>query len=236
MHPRAKSVAGAFTTVGAGLVGAALGGLIVGAACLLIAALIVLLFGWERARTRLRLPGGELPVVPDAHRDELRALASAYSTTVAYQRQARGKQDGRHEASFWAHFPDAGKALADADAALLPLETAREAMLAWLDEADPDRGRLLIRHVEQRRPLRWSVDGGFLFLDGGWGIAEITDSTDRADLERPYEELLAAAEKTAQAEALHDAVAAWSGADRAAQEALEDVLALHVHRGKCALC
>ncbi len=92
-------------------------------------ALIWLLAEILRRRERRREPP-----VPDAHRDELKELAEAYSTTVRYRRPARGKQHPRLERSFWTHFPDAGKLLEKWDAALAKHQGSEGVFQRWLQD------------------------------------------------------------------------------------------------------
>jgi hypothetical protein len=179
---------------------------------------------------------GDQQPVPDAHRDELKELAAAYSQTIGYHRAASGKQNERHERSFCTHFPDAGKALEACDKTLAQRESARAKMRDWLQREDPARGRQLVAHVEAGSELSWHVDAGCLFMDGGQGIAQITDETDVEAIKRPYAELLTRARATPEAGLLRATVGGHDAAVEVALDELRRIQMLHVIRGKCELC
>ncbi len=174
--------------------------------------------------------------VPEAHRDELKELAAAYSKTISYHRPTRGKQDERLEHSFWAHFPEAGRALEACDRTLAQRESAQAKMRDWLQREDPERGNLLFGHVEADSDPSWHVDAGCLFMDGGWGITQVTNDTDVEGIKRPYVDLLAKARATPEAGLLRATVGGHSAALETAEDELRRIQMLYVIRGKCELC
>jgi hypothetical protein len=118
-----------------------------------------------------RLEDQDEPRVPKRHRKELKKLAEAYSTTVRYRRSARGNQHPRLERSLWTHFPDAGKLLEKWDTALAKHQESEDVFQRWLQ----DHGRGLIAGhavmpaVESGGDFRWTVNSGYLWLEGGNG-------------------------------------------------------------------
>lgn len=179
------------------------------------------------------------PIVPEAHRDELKALAAAYSKTIRYRRPARGKQHARLEQSFWTHFPDAGKLLEKWDVAVEKYEASAAAFRDWLNAQDQAlfvANNAVIRAVESGTSIFWKIDSGYLWLDGGIGIAPITDDTDAEALKQPYETLLTRARATPEAATLRATLAKLRAVEQDACAELERIAMLKVIRGKCDLC
>lgn len=179
------------------------------------------------------------PIVPEAHRDELKELAATYSTTVGYRRPARGKQHARLEQSFWTHFPDAGKLLEKWDVALEKHEGSEAAFRQWLNTQDQAllfASNAVMRAIESGANLFWKVDSGYLWLDGGLGIAPVTDDANAEALKRPYEALLTRARATPKAATLRATLAELLAVEQAARAELERITMLKVIRGKCELC
>jgi hypothetical protein len=177
--------------------------------------------------------------VSDAHRKQLQALAAAYTHSVRIWRNTRGKQHEDLEGSFWAHFPDVGAQLDKWDDVLATYEDARRALSEWLlrESEDVRVAELPLRRaVESDSDLKWSVNGEQLWLDGGWGIAPVSDDTDIEVLKRPYEQLVARAKKAPVGAKLRTAWSDARAAQDAALRALQRIQLLHVIRGKCALC
>jgi hypothetical protein len=179
----------------------------------------------------------ELPV-PDAHRDELKALAEAYSTTVRYRRPARGKQHPRLERSFWTHFPDAGKLLEKWDAALAKHQGSEGVFQRWLQDHGRGltAGHAVMPAVESGADFYWSVNSDYLWLEGGNGIAPVTDDTDVDALKRPYEDLLTRARASSEGKALRATLAELLAIEQGALAELQRIQMLHVIRGRCELC
>ena len=153
----------------------------------------------------------------------MQALAKAYSTSVGYWRNVRGKQHPNLQRSFWDHFPETGARLDDWDGKLTVYERARRTMWDWLSREGKDliAVELVIgRAIEHAPDLFWSVNSGYLWLDGGWGIAPVADDTDVNELKSPYEELLARDRKTPEAQRYRAAAAeARAAHDTALDEA-----------------
>lgn len=109
--------------------------------------------------------------VPEAHREELKELAAAYSKTIDYHRAAVGKQGGRHEHSFWAHFPDAGRALETCDRTLEQRESARAKCASGCNgrtqsgatcSSGTSRRRAILRGEWMPGASSWMAVGGLL--------------------------------------------------------------------------
>lgn len=193
----------------------------------------------ETLRRRERRQGAQSePPVPDAHRDQLKELAEAYSTTVRYRRAAHGKQHPRLEQSFWRHFPDAGKLLEEWDAALAKHQASEDDFRRWLQE----HGRTLtashavMAAVESGADFYWSVNSGYLWLEGGNGIAPVSEGIDVEALKRPYEQLLTRARAASEGEALRATLAELLDIEQSALAELQRIQMLHVIRGRCELC
>jgi hypothetical protein len=177
--------------------------------------------------------------VPEAHRDQLKRLAVAYSTTVGYMSTAQGKQPVILEASFWDHFPKAGKALVCYDAALAKHEQAQQALRESLKGHDASllaASQSIMRAIETDGSLFWKVDSGYLFLNGGFGIAPVASEADANAIKKPFDDLLEQARATPEGKALREAESRLRAAQQSAYALLDGIKALHVIRGKCDLC
>ncbi len=206
-------------------------------ALLVVAVVCVVLIVWDTQRhRRMQKATCDDQPVGEAHRDELKELAAAYSKTISYHRATSGKQNEQHERSFWSHFPAAGRALEACDGTLAQRELALAKVRDWLQREDPERGNLLLRHVETSSDPSWHVDAGHLFMDSGWGIAQASNETDIEAIKRPYAELLARARTTPEAGLLRATVDGYNGAMEVAQDELRRIQMLHVIRGRCELC
>lgn len=90
--------------------------------------------------------------------------------------------------------------------------------------------------VESGGDFRWTVNSGYLWLEGGNGIAPVTEDTDVEALKRPYEQLLTRARASSEGKALRATLAELLAIEQAALAELQRIQMLQVIRGRCELC
>lgn len=190
------------------------------------------------------------PPIPEAHRQELQAIAKGMERYLRLERPVRYHPPGEDgtlilKESFRTHFPELSKELDDWNVFVELLDGCQTAMEDWISAEARRRGIsyqgpvpsivAVAAERENISNLTWSEAEGFLWV-GGCAIVPVAPDDDREALKRPFESLLAAVPACTRARNLRAMRKRADALESDLLAALQRIQAKHVIRSRCDLC